>query len=79
MLYFVELRGVEPHSHDFQSCAYTTSAKVPLKVASRGIEPLLTEPNSVALPLCNEAINRIIIYFFVGMVGLEPTTSILSG
>lgn len=27
----VDTRGLEPHSQDFQSCAYTMSAKCPLK------------------------------------------------
>ena len=35
----VEPRGVEPRSQDFQSCAYTKSAKVPLEEA-KGFEPL---------------------------------------
>ena len=36
---FVEPRGVEPRSRDFQSCAYTKSAKVPSEEA-KGFEPL---------------------------------------
>ena len=35
----VEPRGVEPRSQDFQSCAYTKSAKVPSEEA-KGFEPL---------------------------------------
>ena len=35
----VELRGFEPRSQDFQSCAYTKSAKVPSEEA-KGFEPL---------------------------------------
>ncbi len=27
----IDTRGLEPHSHDFQSCAYTMSAKCSLK------------------------------------------------
>ena len=29
--YFVDTRGIEPRSQDFQSCAYTMSAKCPLR------------------------------------------------
>ena len=36
---FVEPRGVEPRSLDFQSYAYTKSAKVPSEEA-KGFEPL---------------------------------------
>ena len=36
---FVEPRGVEPRYLDFQSSAYTKSAKVPLEEA-KGFEPL---------------------------------------
>ena len=36
---FVEPRGVEPRSQDFQSCAYTKSAKAPCLVAPDGFEP----------------------------------------
>ena len=35
----VEPRGFEPRSQDFQSCAYTKSAKVPSEEA-KGFEPL---------------------------------------
>ena len=38
-IFFVEPRGVEPRSQDFQSCAYTKSAKVPSEEA-KGFEPL---------------------------------------
>ena len=36
---FVEPRGVESRSQNFQSCAYTKSAKVPSEEA-KGFEPL---------------------------------------
>ena len=39
IIFFVEPRGVEPRSQDFQSCAYTKSAKVPSEEA-KGFEPL---------------------------------------
>ena len=39
IIIFVEPRGVEPRSQDFQSCAYTKSAKVPSEEA-KGFEPL---------------------------------------
>ena len=49
--YVVEPRGVEPRSQDFQSCAYTKSAKAPFLVASDGFEPPLADPESAVLPL----------------------------
>ena len=48
--FFVEPRGVEPRSQDFQSCAYTKSAKVPF-VGASGVEPLLSGPESDVIPL----------------------------
>ena len=46
---FVEPRGVEPRSQDFQSCAYTKSAKAPCLVAPDGFEPPLADSESVVL------------------------------
>lgn len=46
---FVEPRGVEPRSRDFQSCAYTKSAKAPCLVAPDGFEPPLADPESAVL------------------------------
>ena len=45
----VEPRGVEPRSEDFQSSAYTKSAKVPNVVASDGFEPPLPDSGSDVL------------------------------
>ena len=45
----VEPRGVEPRSEDFQSSAYTKSAKVPNVVASDGFEPPLPDSESDVL------------------------------
>ena len=36
----MEPRGVEPRSQDFQSSAYTKSAKVPIFEEAKGFEPL---------------------------------------
>ena len=44
---FVEPRGVEPRSQDFQSCAYTQSAIVPKTAEAKGFEPLIPEGMSV--------------------------------
>ena len=40
---------VEPRSQDFQSCAYTKSAKVPNVVAPDGFEPPPPDPESDVL------------------------------
>ena len=45
----VEPRGVEPRSEDFQSSAYTKSAKVPYVVAPDGFEPPLPDSESDVL------------------------------
>ena len=45
----VEPRGVEPRSEDFQSSAYTKSAKVPFVVAPDGFEPPPSDPESDVL------------------------------
>ena len=45
----VEPRGVEPRSEDFQSPAYTKSAKVPYVVAPDGFEPPLPDSESDVL------------------------------
>ena len=45
----VEPRGVEPRSEDFQSSAYTKSAKVPNIVALDGFEPPLPDSESDVL------------------------------
>ena len=37
----VESYGIEPHSQDFQSCAYTKSAKIPFFVMRAGFEPAI--------------------------------------
>ena len=47
----VEPRGVEPRSQDFQSCAYTKSAKVPCLVAPDGFEPPPPDPESDVLTI----------------------------
>ncbi len=56
--FFVEPRGVEPRSQDFQSCAYTQSAKAPCLVALDGFEPPLADPESAVLPLHHGAMWR---------------------
>ena len=63
----MEPRGVEPRSQDFQSCAYTKSAKVPFWVAPDGFEPPPPDPESDVLtitPWSNLVMRE----------GLEPTT-----
>ena len=54
----VEPRGVEPRSEDFQSSAYTKSAKFPNIVALDGFEPPPPEPESGMLPLHHGAVYR---------------------
>ena len=45
----MEPRGVEPRSTDFQSVAYTKSAKAPCFVAPNGFEPPPADPESAVL------------------------------
>ena len=47
----VEPRGIEPRSQDFQSCAYTKSAKVPIIVAPDGLEPPLADSETAMLTI----------------------------
>lgn len=49
---FVEPRGVEPRSQDFQSCAYTKSAKVPSEEA-KDSNPWSVLPPSGFQDQCN--------------------------
>ena len=51
----MEPRGVEPRSQDFQSCAYTKSAKVPCLVAPDGFEPPPPDPESDVLTVTPSA------------------------
>ena len=47
--YMVGPHGIEPPSLDFQSSAYTKSAKAPFAVAPDGFEPPLADPESAVL------------------------------
>ena len=46
----VEPRGVEPRSQDFQSCAYTKSAKVPKRSHGGGIRTHSSETSPASVP-----------------------------
>lgn len=75
MIYLgVEPRGIEPRSKDFQSSAYTKSAKVPIKAERKGFEPLYRNKTINGFqdrriqPLCHPS------KYTVAGGGLEPPT-----
>lgn len=66
--------GVEPSFSDFQSAALTTSAKIPkwAEIDSNYRTPKRTDLQSAAF-------NHFAIYPYTTLMGLEPTTSAVTG